>query len=81
MMSSMDMLASNGLVGDYNPQLAGIFSSIVGGIFGGGTKEKEKIIEKAPKPHGGGAGAKFNPTTVLLVAGGALAIGALLMKR
>lgn len=78
MSSTMDMLSMNGLVGDYNPQLQGLFSDIVGGIFGGGkSKEKETIV----KPAKGGAGGKVNPTTMILVAGGALALGALLMKR
>jgi hypothetical protein len=60
-----------GLVGD-SSQMDGLFSSIVGGIFGGGGGgSKEKTVVKQP-------GNKMSGTTIALIAGGALVAGAVL---
>jgi hypothetical protein len=76
-MTSIDTLSGLGLIGDYNQgAMSGLFSDIVGGIFGGGGKSKEKETIVKPAKPGGGGGVK--PLTVGLVAGGALVAGLLL---
>jgi hypothetical protein len=73
---SMRSLQGLGLVGEQygDSAMSGIFSDIVGNIFGGGkSKEKETIVKPA---KAGGGGVK--PLTVGLIAGGALAVGMIL---
>jgi hypothetical protein len=78
MNDSFNTLSGLGLIGDgYDgAQLQGIFSSIVGGLFGGGgsSKTKETVVKPA-KPAAG----KISPLTVGLIAGGALVAGVILV--
>lgn len=73
-MNCLNTLHGLGLVGEQygSSAMDGLFTDIVGGIFGGG-KSKEKA---APVKPAGGGGVK--PLTVGLIAGGALVAGLVL---
>lgn len=73
-MTSMDTLSGLGLIGDLNDgEMSGLFTDIIGGIFGGGKSKQQA----PPPPVKAGGGSKISPLTVGLVGGGALLLGAI----